>query len=871
MISRLTAYVRGIFGRRRIEEESDEELRFHLDHEIAANVARGMSPRGARRAALRDLGGLTQTTEAVRDVRSLGVDALWLDVRYAVRTLIAARRFTLVALGTIVLVVGGIATVFTLVNSVLLRPLPYPNASQLVRVELKDRSGYPMHLDEAIDLLSRVRTLERSGVYTLGYGSTLDPDTEKPIDVVDLIVTPSVFPILGIQMAAGRPLVAGDAQPDSPRVAVISHDLWQSRFGGRADVIGQSLPPVNRRATGSPTIVGVMAADTAFPLSWLQAPMVVTAAREPYARRSTTVVGKLPAGAGLDELNAELDVVSRQLAVADPETYRARTASATTLLDAVVGDTKHVLWIFFGAVSCVLLIGIANLISVQTVRNSARSHEMVLRAALGASRWRLVRQLLVEAALLSIAGGLVGLGMAMAGVQLIVASLPASFPRAGVIAVDPAVVVFCFGVSVLVALVVGIVPGWRASRSVVTGAINEESRTTMLSARRGQVQRLMIAVETALALVLLVGGGLLINSFGRLISQDAGMNEDQLWAATVSLPTRYRGNAPEQFWTSALAESRNLPQVASAAITVNMSPPLSGGDMGSEVFPEGSTAKAFEDAFFSHRRVSDNYFETLGIPLLSGTSFDASTMRTAPRVVVLNQAAARLFWPNDNPIGKRVQHMGNLLTVTGIIPTLKIASLAAEPTAQFYVPYTQDYSFNTSTLMLRENPGEQGLPDAIRTLITNLEPEATVEVSTMAGVRWKQLADERFRTAVLMTFAGTALFLALVGIFGVVSYSAVQRTREIGLRVALGATRKDVVTLLLRQTLAPAIAGLVAGAVAAVAGSGLLSTFLFAVSPTDPFTFAAAVVLLTLAALGAGLLPALRVSRINPMVALRHE
>jgi putative ABC transport system permease protein len=347
------------------------------------------------------------------------------------------------------------------------------------------------------------------------------------------------------------------------------------------------------------------------------------------------------------------------------------------------------------------------------------------------------------------------------------------------------------------------------------------------------------------------------------------MNEDRLWAATVSLPARYRGNAPDQFWASALAESRKLPQVASVAITVNMSPPLSGFDHRTQVFPEGSTAKAFEDMRFSYRVVSANYFETLGIPMLSGGSFERPRRET--RVVVLNQAAARLLWPNDDPIGKRVRYMGNPATVVGIIPTFKIASLAAEPTAQLYVPYTQDDSFNTSTLMLRENPDAPGLADAVRTLITNLEPEAFVEVSTMAGIRWKQLADERFRTVVLMTFAATALFLALVGIFGVVSYSAVQRTREIGLRVALGATRQNVVTLLLRQTVWPAVAGLVVGAGAAIAASGLLSTFLFGVSPTDPLTFAAAVVLLMLAALGAALLPALRVSRINPMVALRYE
>jgi predicted permease len=850
----------------------DDELRFHVEQETAANVARGMAPREARRAALAALGGVTQTSEAVGNLRALGLDALWLDVKYGIRSLVTGRRFTIVALLTIVLVVGSVATVFSVVNAVILRPLPYPASGRLVLVKLEDRPGFPIRVPDAVELLDGVRALEQSSIYTLGYAFSLDAETDHPTMVQNRQVTPSLFPMLGIRMALGRPLGPDDARPESPYVAVISHDLWQTRFGGRPGVIGETLPGSLQRDTPPYTIVGVTAPGSDAPLSWMQdTPIVWSAVREPYPSRSATMIGRLAPGASLGSLNAELAARASHLASANPKVYLDRPAASITLLDAVVGDRKPVLWIFFGAVLCVLLIGVANLVSVQAVRNAAREHELAVRAALGASRWRLIRQLVIEATILSLAGTLIGLAAAAAGLQAIVGSLPVRFPRADAIAMDATVVVFAFGVALFVALVVGVLPAWRGTRPELTAGVNEETRSATLGARRSQLQRVMIAVETALALMLLVGGGLLINSFGRLISQDAGMNEEGLWTATVSLPIRYREAAIDAFWTDALAETRTLPQVASAAIVVNSGPPLSGGDIGTRLTPEGQPKDAFQGVRISFRHVGASYFETAGIPVVAGRSFQESDTRSAEPVVIINEAAARTYWPAEDPLGKRLHFMGRLARVVGIIPAFTITRLSAEPTLQLYAPYEPGHGSHTSTLMLRAQQGGSGLPDAVRAIVSHFEPDARIEVATMAGVRWKALADERFRTAVLLAFAGTALFLALVGIFGVVAYSAVQRTREIGVRIALGATRTNVAALLIGDTLAPALVGLVAGAGGAFAASGLLAALVYEIAPTDPATFAGAAVLLALAALAAALLPAWRVSGANPMVALRHE
>jgi predicted permease len=433
------------------------------------------------------------------------------------------------------------------------------------------------------------------------------------------------------------------------------------------------------------------------------------------------------------------------------------------------------------------------------------------------------------------------------------------------------VALFTCGVAVAVAIVFGLLPAWRASRPQLTSALSEGSRTSILSAGRSRLQRLMIAAETALALVLLVSAALLVHSFGRLMTEPAGMEEHDLWAVTIGLPLRYSGPQSDAYWTSALRGVRELPQVASAAISVNTGSPLAGNDIRFRGVKPAGTPDSERGASLSIRRVSGDYFSTLGIPLVQGRPILDTDTETSERVVVLNELGASTLWPGEPALGKQLLFRNRPTTVVGIIPTFTITDIRSPPSPQMYVPHRQDISSNGSTILLRARPEATGIQEAVSGLASHFEPDAQVEVSTMTGVRWRQLATERFRTGVLMVFAGTAVFLAFVGIFGVVSHGVVQRTREIGLRVALGATRGQVIGLLVRQALFPCLAGLVAGTAGAVAATRLLSTYLFGVGRTDPVTFVAAIGLLAVAAAAAAFLPARRVNAISPMEALRHE
>jgi predicted permease len=430
-------------------------------------------------------------------------------------------------------------------------------------------------------------------------------------------------------------------------------------------------------------------------------------------------------------------------------------------------------------------------------------------------------------------------------------------------------------VSALVGVTIGVVPALRSIQPRLMERMNEGARSATLSHRRARIQRGLIAFETAAALVLLVGAGLLVNSFGRLMSEDAGMRERDLWVVRGTLPLRYRSPADTEFWLSALRHFRELPDVESAALAVNNGGPLGRGDiLRSGIVPEGQTAPQGGGFSLSHRSVGDGYFSTLGIPIVSGRPILDSDTAGAEGVVVLNRAGAAALWPGEDPLGRRLRGFGRPLRVVGIVPNFKLTRLDGEVSLQMYTSMQQDQGTpaGTSAIMLRTKPGARSIPDRTRAILLNLEKGMSrVDVSTMGQVRWTLLASERFRTAVLLVFAGTATFLALIGIFGLVSYTVAQRHREIGLRVALGATYSGVVSLMLGQALVPAVLGVVAGTFGALAASRLLVAFLFEVPATDPATFSAAIGLFFCAAFTAALVPALRSFRVDPAVALRHE
>jgi putative ABC transport system permease protein len=802
-------------------------------------------------------------------MRSIGRDA-----RQGMRALVASPHYTLIALLTIVLMVGGIATIYSLVNGVLLRPLPYPDSDRLAAVESLQPKAFGTNVRLADFLeLRKAQSFDAWALYRPGYVTSVLDARGEPISVQDQRVSADMFPLFGIRMAAGRPLVEDDYKPGAPRVAVISEDLSQTLFGGAADVLDKTL--TIRKETV--TIVGVTAAGTRLPRNWLTYPTVY----RPFhpvddAANGFTVVARMTTGASLTSAKAELAVLAGGLAAARPDTHRDRTATATLLLDKIVGDFGRVLWIFFSAVTCVLLIGVGNLMSLQLARNGAREREIVVRAALGASRERIVRQLTVESLILSIVGGALGLALSWPAVELIVSALPPGFPRADQVAIDLRVALFACGISALVGVVVAIVPALQASRVELTARLNEGGRSATLSVRRARLQRALIAAETAVALVLLIGSALLGNSFQRLITRDAGMQENDLWMVRATLPSRYREDAAQTaFWTSALEQIRKLPGVQSSAVIVNDSGPLSGGDISEGgIVPEGYVGSPRDGLSVSVRRISDSYFGTVGMRLLKGRPILASDIDGAEEVVVVNELTASSLWPGADPIGKRLLSRKRPRTVVGVVPTYRHARLDGEVSPQMFLPYRQQASIATAAaIMMRVAPDDRQAATAAGALLTNLEPEMqrSLRVASMADIRWRLLAAERFRMTVLGVFAGSAVFLALVGIFGLVTYTVGQRQREIALRVALGAVGRDVLRFASREAIAPALAGLALGVLAAALATRLISSYLVDIEPLDLPTFAASAALLAAAAIAASVLPARRALRINPVDALRHE
>jgi predicted permease len=863
-----------LWRRRAREADLDAELQFHIESEVDEQIAAGLPTDRAGQAARRSLGNITLAKEDARAVWTWGpVERLLQDVRYAIRVLSRQRSFTATAVATIVLIVGGTTAVFTLVNAVLLRPLPYPASGRLVIVQARDPRGFTtLTYPDVQQLQGQLASFEAWALYRgPGYVSTLDRNSDRPLPVQNMRITPELFSFLGLRVVLGRPLVPDDAVDRNPDVAVIGHDLWRTRFGGSPDVLGKSFELSPGQTV---TIVGVAAPGSDVPGNRLSFPIVwhpIRVSERASGNLRFTVLARLKADRPVSAANAE---IAARPPLTDPNSGAHRPVTATLLLDYMVGNTQRALWVFFGAVLCVLLIGVANLASLQLVRNAGRERELTVRAALGASRWRLIRQLLVESLLLSIVGGTGGLIVASNAVDLVTSVLPANFPRADQIAVDSAAWAFAALVSALVGVTIGVIPALRSIQPALTGRMNEGAWGATLSHRRARIQRALIAFETAAALVLLVGAGLLVNSFGRLMSQDAGMHERDLWVVRGTLPMRYRAPADTGFWLSALRLVRELPDVESATLAVNDTGPLGGADsLHGGIVPEGHTGGPGRGFSLSHRSVGGGYFSTLGIPIVAGRPILDSDGAGTEGVVVLNRSAAAALWPGEDPLGKRLGGSGRPLRVVGIVPNFKLTRLDGEVSLQMYTSLLQQGApAGTSVIMLRTKPGAQAIADRTKAVLLNLEKDISrPEALTMAQVRWKLLAAERFRTAVLLVFAATATFLALIGIAGLVSYTVAQRHREIGLRVALGASYSRVVSLMLRQALIPAVLGIVAGMAGAVAASRLLAAFLFEVPATDPATFSAAIGLFLCAAFVAALLPALRSFRVDPAVALRHE
>lgn len=807
------------------------------------------------------------------------MNKLMQDLRYGIRTLLKRPGFAIIAVATLALGIGASTVIFTVVDAALLRGLPYRESDRLYHLwektpksEFSKREfSYPDYQDYLQNnVFEGLAAYTGGGAILSGYG--------EPESVAAPEATANFFSVLGVEPLIGRTFQEGDDKAGAPRIAVLTYGLWQRRFGGNPSVLGQGVTLDGQ----SYTVVGVLPASFQFALRNADLWVPYQPSEAQQTRRfmhGTNVIGRLKPGISAEQAQAELNVIASRIEQQHNDSHAGVSARVVPLQEEVVGTVRPILLVLLAAVAFVLLIACANVASLLLTRSIARQKEVAIRAALGASRWRVVRQLLTESLVLSIAGGLAGVAIAYWGVPALVATLPQNqlnqLPFLKSLQIDLSILGFSLGLSILTGLIFGIVPALQSSRLDLNGVLKEGGR----HAAAGTGQRLrsaMVVGEIALAVVLLVGAGLMMKSLLRLLQTDVGFNTENLLTMTVALPpSKYPEAEPVfTFYTQLQERVRSLPGVAGAG-TVDILP-LNGGNTtrfnvdGDPIPPPGKETEA------NIRVVNEHYFQTIGVPLIKGRLFDERDRDGAPTVVIIGKTIADRMFAGRDPIGRRLRYASvqvDPVTIVGVVGDVKVTGLDEEIRPVLYYPFRQagDYS---SSLVVRTNNDPNALANAVRGEIRSLEPDAVImNVNTMEGMISQTQASfiRRFPALVISIFAGVALLLASIGIYGVVSYSVSQQIHHIGIRMALGAGPADILKMVLKQGLVLALAGLAIGVVAALLLMRLLTTLLYQVKTTDIATFAIVTGTLFAVALLACYLPARRATKVDPLVALRGE
>ena len=801
------------------------------------------------------------------------------DLRYALRMLAKSPAFTVIAILTLGLAIGANSAIFSVIDAVLLRPLPYPHSEQLVRV-----FGKQPQLDLApsspanfLEWREENQVFERIGTY-VGQGFNL-LGGDKPERVIGARVSADVLPLLGVRPALGRVFTNDEDQEGRGQVAILSHDFWQSRFGGDPNTIRQTITLNDKPYT----VIGVMPAGFTFPGTRTQVwvPIAFNAAER--ATRDTNfidVIARLKPGVSLEQARANMDAVARSQAERYPRTNFGVSVTVVSLHEHIVGDVRPMLVVLLGAVGFVLLIACANVANLLLARAAARQREMAIRGALGASRSRVVRLLLTESVLLAVVGGAVGLLLAIWSLDLLVSLKPANLPRLAEISVNRTVFLFTLAISVVTGLLFGLVPALHVSKVDLNEGLKESSRGGTDSPRRHLVRALLVVSEVALSLVLLVGAGLMIRSFSRLLAVDPGFKADHVLTAFVSLPSSKYPKREEQtaFFDRLLERLRNVPGVSAAALVTDI--PLYGGSSTGFDVEGRPPAAPGHRAMTDYRLTSPDYFVAMGIRLVKGRAFSRSDTEAAPGVVIINETMAARFFPGEDPIGKRLDLSGeprDLREIVGVVGDVRNYGVDAEVKPEVYVPFLQSAPAYLSgvvsalTIVVRSAIEPAALGSALREQVQALDRDQPVsEIKTMEWYLADSIAQRRFNMFLLGVFAGLALVLAAVGIYGVIAYTVSQRTHEMGIRIALGAKGGDILRLVFGNAMSTTLTGIALGLGAAFALTRLLRSLLYQVSPTDPVVFAAIPLLLLSVAAVATYLPARRAVKVNPITALRE-
>jgi predicted permease len=801
---------------------------------------------------------------------------LWQDLRYSARILLKKPGFTLIAVITLALGIGANTAIFSVVNAVLLQPLPYREPDRLTQMFLNNpetaQGKGSFGNADFLALAERNQSFEKVAAIASGNSFSLT-GTGEPERVIGAIVSVDFFDVLSVKAERGRTFLPDEAKPGSPRTVVVSHSFWEKHLNSSEDAVGQT---VTLNGNGY-TVAGVMPPDFHFSAlgpSEVWAAMQITPPRNrpPYFLR---VIGRLKPGITSQEAQAELSAIASQVQQQYP-TNVPKVTRVASLKEAIVGDAKLSLSVLFAAVFFVLLIASVNVSNLLLARASEREKEMSVRAALGASRFRLIRQALTESLTLALIGGTLGWLLALWGVDLIVALSPENLPRMDEISVDRRVLGFTLLITLLSGLVFGIAPALQSSSVDLNANLKEGVRTT--GGARNRLRGLFIVTEFALALTLLVGAGLMIRSFLQLQRVNPGFNPYHLLTAEIVLPQNRYGT-PErvgEFQLRLLQDVQSLPGVQSASASMALPPNLL--MMHNPFVVEGQLPAPGESQPLAEQLlVSPDYFRTLGIRLNAGRAFSDADNASSPPVVIINEKMARSYFPNENAIGRRIQTgdydpAGPWLTIVGIVDDVKYTGLQEESEPTMYTPFLQHLWWRSLYLAVRTDGDPLSAVAATREAVWAIDRDLPVsQIKTMSQVMSESVAEPRTYTLLLGLFGGVAMVLAAIGIYGVIAYAVTQRTREIGIRMALGAQTRDVVKLIVKEGMSMALAGVTIGLAASFALTRVMASLLFGVSATDPLTFTVIALVLALVGLLACYLPARRATKVDPMVALRYE
>ena len=887
---RFRILLRSLFRRRDLERDMHDELRFHIESYASDLVCSGLSPDEAMRRARIEFGAIDAKKDDCR--ASLGLrlwDELRSDVRYALRVLRKTPGFALVAIVTLALGIGADSAVFSVINAVLLRPLPFCDPQQLIFIggydtrhaatQIPARSlSYP----DFLDIRTRSRTIQDVAMYS-NSGFTLT-GVGEPMHVKGDNVSAGTFRLLGIRPALGRDFLPDEDQPGH-HVAIVSDAFWRSRLNADPGAIGRSIGLNGREFT----IIGVMPPGFQFPLRqeprdvwvtfslWAGFDNPITAQRGSFFGET---IARLKPGVTLAQANADLASIARALSSEYPETDLHTGLAATREIDHVVGRNRTSLLLLFAAVGLLMLIACINVTGLLLARANTRTREIAVRTALGARRTRIVRQLVTEATVLALIASGFGLLLARWFVSAMLRLYPANLPRAEQVGIDVKVFLFATALGALTGVVFGLLPALQVSAPNLAAAMGEAGRTTSAAPRQNRARSALVLAEVALGVILLTGASLLLQSLVRLNRANLGMNPDHVLTATFDLSeTRY--NTAEQMDRligELLARARTLPGVVNASATM----PLPLGEDGWTVtfnrvdHPLPSRTLPSVPFYL----VRSGYFETMQIPLLRGRVFDSRDQRDSQPVAIITESLAKKYFAGEDPIGRRIwigaaegpaRVRYQTREIVGIVGDIRTSDVAESPHPSFYVPQSQ-LIWSPPTLVVRTAGDPDAVTSAVRKTLLSLDPESPLhDVRTMNDYLALDLGRARFQAVLFSAFASLALLLTSIGLYGVVSYVVVQRTHEFGVRIALGASPRQIVRMVLGRGIGLTLAGIVCGVAGALALGPLLASVLYGVSSHDPLTFVCVSFMLAAVALLASYVPARRAARVDPMVALRYE